>query len=54
MSRRDVGECDACGVTTRGDFCRGCRDRIDDASAAFAESLREATEFKNGDGEVDA
>lgn len=45
MSRRDVGECDACGTTTRGDFCSACRDRVDDASKAFTESLVKATEY---------
>jgi recombinational DNA repair protein RecR len=47
MSRRDVGECDACGVTTRGEFCRVCADRVDDASKAFAESVADAVEYKS-------
>jgi recombinational DNA repair protein RecR len=42
MSHHEVGECDACGVTTRGEFCRACKDRVDDASKAFTESVAKA------------
>jgi recombinational DNA repair protein RecR len=41
MSRRDVGECDACGAAARSEFCDACADRVDDASKAFAVTTAE-------------
>jgi len=46
MSEHKVGPCDSCGTTTRGQFCIGCSNRVDDASKAFRESLAEAMEHK--------
>jgi len=36
----DIGECDECGTTTRGDVCRRCSDREVSLADSIAEALR--------------